>query len=199
MAQQPTVGAPPADFGAAPQLEPESEPEPEPEPEPEEDEQGCVDKGIAMTLEYRDTLSVLPFYWKIIWAVVLLLWVPIAYTVAAPVPGSMLLFLIAWTTFVLRKAGQAPQEDVEEPQPAEPGQVAGAGAVGDPQSNGVERQLNHRDVWTTRSGVPVTLGPPLPSVPSEDIPAHEVNQPAWFQPIANPLFQDVQTGTVSEV
>ena len=42
-----------------------------------------------MVLEYKETLSVLPLHWKLIWAVVLLLWVPIAYTVAAPVLGPL--------------------------------------------------------------------------------------------------------------
>ena len=65
----------------------------------------------------------MPVHWKIIWVVVLLLWAPIAYTVAAPVPGSMYLFLVAWTAFVLRCAGSEPEE--EQPRESELG-VEGA-------------------------------------------------------------------------
>jgi len=59
-------------------------------------------------------LSVLPFWWKLIWIVVLVLWVPIAYTVAAPIPGSMWLFLVGWTSTVLRCAGHAEEEEEGE-------------------------------------------------------------------------------------
>lgn len=170
---------------------------PEPEPEPEEDERGCVEKGTAMAIEYKETLSVLPLHWKVIWAVVLLLWVPIAYTVAAPIPGSMLLFLIAWTSFVLRHAGTAPQRpdveaDVEAAQPDR--------AVESPQQYGGFENRNRGDVFTTRRGVVVTVGPPLPSMvsPFDDPRASEIEQPAWFQPIANPLFQQ-QGGQVEAI
>lgn len=85
---------------------------PDGEPEEPEDDRSCKEKTLAITTEYRAKLSVLPFWWKIIWVVVLLLWVPFAYTIAAPIPGSMWLFLVGWTTTVLRCAGHA-EEEVE--------------------------------------------------------------------------------------
>eukprot|EP01043_Picozoa_sp_COSAG02_P019365 COSAG02_NODE_929_length_15840_cov_55.918493_2_plen_229_part_00 len=189
--------------GTAASMVPEPEPEPEPELQPAVDEQGCVDKGMTMVLEYKETLSVLPLYWKIIWAVVLLLWVPIAYTVAAPVPGSMLLFLLAWTSFVLRRAGQVQEEPDADPRRTDiaPPAVQVGGVAGSAQLQHDEAASNRTDggVWTTRGGMPVTAGPPLPSVASEDIPAGEAQQPVWFVPTANPLFQEQQPSTVMEV
>lgn len=51
------------------------------------------------------------------------LWAPLAYTVLAIVPGSMMLFLVFWTAFVLKKVGV---EEVDDGQ-AGMGQVAAAG------------------------------------------------------------------------
>ena len=109
-------------------LESESEPEPESEPSREEepeDERDCKEKVRANLVETRDNLAMMPVHWKIIWVVVLLLWAPIAYTVAAPVPGSMYLFLVAWTAFVLRCAGSEPPEEEQQPRESELG-VEGA-------------------------------------------------------------------------
>ena len=65
----------------------------------------CTQRAVDLANEYRRKLAVLPIWWKVAWFVVLLLWVPIAYTVAAPIPGSMFLFLVAWTSTVMRCAG----------------------------------------------------------------------------------------------
>ena len=67
------------------------------------------------------------------------------------------------------------------------------------QHDEAARNRTYGGVWTTRGGIPVTVGPPLPLVACEDIPAGEVQQPVWFVPTANPLFQEQQSGTVMEV
>ena len=177
----------------------------EEEEQGQEEEQGCVDKAIAVTMEYKETLSVLPIHWKIIWAIVLLLWVPIAYTVAAPVPGSMFLFLIAWTSFVLKHAGAGEGQDsdedavgsgdVEDTLPghrqagggAPPGEWAPSGSSGSLQQQQQQQhdRSSNANYLTTRSGVRVTLGPMFEGQQS---PEQAPEQPAWFEARSNPVF-----------
>jgi ATP-binding cassette subfamily C (CFTR/MRP) protein 1 len=47
----------------------------------------------------------MPIGWKVLYVGVIVLWAPVAYTVLALVPGSMVLFVTAWTAFVLRHLG----------------------------------------------------------------------------------------------
>ena len=164
-------------------LESESEPEPESEPSREEepeDERDCKEKVRANLIETRDNLAMMPVHWKIIWVVVLLLWAPIAYTVAAPVPGSMYLFLVAWTAFVLRCAGSEPPEEEQQPRESELG-VEGAtqtaanplGERRDTPSSPVRRtHVQKRASCASADRRPVArAGPPSGSPQSSDLSA----------------------------
>ena len=96
----------------------------------EEDQRGAFEKITALVQEYREKVALMPIRYKLLWAVVLLLWAPLAYTVLAVVPGSMMLFLVAWTTIVLKMSGNAEDGEEEEEQSV-------GGGQGDSGGNGV--------------------------------------------------------------
>jgi hypothetical protein len=56
----------------------------EPEPPP----RSSKEKVVALVQEYRAKVLLMPCRWKVVWALVLLLWAPLAYTVLALVPVS---------------------------------------------------------------------------------------------------------------
>lgn len=169
---------------AAPELEPEAEQQPELEAV------GFVEKTKAVVMPWVEKLSVLPCYWKVIWAVVLLCWVPIAYTVAAPVPGSMWLFLVAWTSIVLRCAGEEPleAEGSGEAPPPPAASYEAAAALRDnplaaaPRVASVGVPYDPSKPLSTRTGVRVTM-----STFSFGEPARQPNSQQQFEQHDNPF------------
>jgi hypothetical protein len=61
-----------------------------------------LDSLKASAREYKGKLAAVPTRWKVVWVLGIAVWAPLAYTVLLIVPGSMVLFTVAWTTFVLR-------------------------------------------------------------------------------------------------
>jgi hypothetical protein len=72
---------------------------------------GCLMKLYAMLVTAATRVRHLPTRWKVVWAGGIVLWAPIAFTVLLVVPGSMAMFIVAWTAFVLKKAGRPADAD----------------------------------------------------------------------------------------
>ena len=53
-----------------------------------EDTRSKKEKVIALVVEYRDKVMLMPCKWKVVWALVLILWAPLAYTVPSPLQKS---------------------------------------------------------------------------------------------------------------
>ena len=64
------------------------EEETEGEEEEEEDTRSKKEKVIALVVEYRDKVMLMPCKWKVVWALVLILWAPLAYTVPSALQKS---------------------------------------------------------------------------------------------------------------
>eukprot|EP00041_Stephanoeca_diplocostata_P013689 m.241935 g.241935 ORF g.241935 m.241935 type:complete len:191 (+) comp19431_c0_seq1:276-848(+) len=52
--------------------------------------------------EYKEKLKDLPLRWKLVWVFGIVIWAPLAYTVLLIIPGSMVMFVVFWTAFVLK-------------------------------------------------------------------------------------------------
>jgi len=68
----------------------------------------------ASAREYKGKLAAVPTRWKVVWVLGIAVWAPLAYTVLLIVPGSMVLFTVAWTTFVLRYGSPPKVADGQE-------------------------------------------------------------------------------------
>jgi hypothetical protein len=68
----------------------------------------------ASAREYKGKLAAVPTRWKVVWVLGIAVWAPLAYTVLLIVPGSMVLFTVAWTTFVLRYGSPRKVADGQE-------------------------------------------------------------------------------------